>query len=96
MFALTFAIEFLGADGEQTLDDAGKRRLGHMRVLLERWHEQGTWGLGGDCRSSLGNFPRASSSRMRALAAASSFRSTSIMAAAACHAARLRCMYSRM
>ena len=32
-----------------------------------------------------GCFPRASSSRMRALAAASSFRSASIVAAAACH-----------
>ena len=42
-----------------------------------------------------GCFPRASSSRMRALAAASSFRSASIVAAAACHAARLRRMYSR-
>ena len=48
VFALTFALEFLGADGEQTLDEVGKRHLGHMRVLLDRWHEQGTWGLGGD------------------------------------------------
>ena len=48
LFALTFALEFLGADGEQTLDEVGKRRLGHMRVLLDRWHEQGTWGRGGD------------------------------------------------
>ena len=48
VFALTFALEFLGADGEQTLDGVGKRRLGHMRVLLDRWYEQGTWGLGGN------------------------------------------------